>query len=107
MGAIQCHPQNPGFTAGVFNCSAPIYKAAVRSKTLPDNPFADQVAAVKANTKRFHFISGEQAEAILDTCPDTERRLLFALARYGGLRVPSEALGLKWTDIDWPMGNLS
>ena len=80
------------------------FKAAVRSKTLPDNPFADQVAAVKANTKRFHFISGEQAEAILDACPDTEWRLLFALARHGGLRVPSEALGLKWTDIDWANG---
>ena len=62
------------------------------------------MAAVKANTKRFHFISGEQAEAILDACPDTEWRLLFALVRFGGLRVPSGALGLKWTDIDWANG---
>ena len=47
----------------------------------------------------------EQAEAILDACPDTEWRLLFALARYGGgLRVPSETLGLKWSDIDWANG---
>ena len=81
------------------------FTSAVRSKIFPDNPFADQVAAVKDNTKRFHFISGEQAEAILDACPDTEWRLLFALARYGGgLRVPSETLGLKWSDIDWANG---
>ena len=30
-----------------------------------------------------------------------EWKLLFALARYGGLRIPSEALLLRWADIDW------
>ena len=29
---------------------------------------------------------------------------MFALARHGVTRVPSEALGLKWTDIDWANG---
>ncbi len=27
--------------------------------------------------------------------------LLFALSRYGGLRCPSEHLGLHWCDVDW------
>ena len=30
--------------------------------------------------------------------------LIFALARYGGLRIPSELFGLKWDDILWDSG---
>jgi len=47
------------------------------------------------------FVTREQIGAVLEACPDAEWRLLVALARYGGLRVPSEALALKWEDIDW------
>jgi len=35
------------------------------------------------------------------TCPDLQWRTIFALCRYGGLRCPSEVLGLRWSDIDW------
>ena len=28
-------------------------------------------------------------------------RVIFALARYGGLRIPSELYGLTWDDILW------
>lgn len=34
-------------------------------------------------------------------CPDAERRLVFALSRYGGLRCPSEHLILTWNETDW------
>ena len=71
------------------------FKASVRSKTLPDNPFADQVAAVKANTKRFYFISGEQAEAILDACPDTEWRLFVRLGPLRGSEGAFRGLGAE------------
>jgi len=33
--------------------------------------------------------------------------LLFALSRYGGLRCPSEHLGLKWGDINWEQGRMT
>ena len=42
-----------------------------------------------------------------DACPDAEWRLLFALSRYGGLRCPSEHLGLRWEDVDWERGRLT
>ena len=77
------------------------FTSAVRLKLIPDNPFTDLAAVVKANTKRFFYINREQAQAVLNACPDAEWRLLFALARYGGLRVPSEVLQLRWQDIDW------
>jgi len=41
------------------------------------------------------------AALVIGTCPDAQWRLLFALSRYGGLRCPSEHLGLRWADVDW------
>ncbi|QDS94214.1 Phage integrase family protein [Roseimaritima multifibrata] len=37
-------------------------------------------------------------------CPDQEWRAIFSLARYGGLRCPSEVLRLRWSDINWERG---
>ena len=34
-------------------------------------------------------------------CPDAEWRLIVALARFGGIRIPSELVTLKWSDINW------
>ena len=38
---------------------------------------------------------------VLAACPDHEWCLLLALARYGGLRTPSEPLALEWADVNW------
>jgi integrase len=55
---------------------------------------------------RNFFISQSLAEEVLAACPNDEWRLIFALARYGGLRCPSELATLEWTDIDWEKGRL-
>ena len=44
---------------------------------------------------------------MLDACPDAQWRLLFALSRFGGLRCPSEHLGLGLGDIDWERGRIT
>ncbi len=77
------------------------FKAAVRRKLIPENPFGDLVSAVRGNPSRFYFVTQEEATKVLDACPDAEWRLLFALSRYGGLRCPSEHLSLRWGDVDW------
>ncbi len=48
----------------------------------------------------------EVAESIevIDAAPDAEWRLIIALSRYGGLRCPSEHLGLTLDDVDWEHG---
>ena len=48
-----------------------------------------------------YFITREDAEKVLDACPDAQWRLLFALSRYGGLRCPSEHLALKWEHVNF------
>jgi len=49
----------------------------------------------------------ETLNGMLDACPDAEWRLIFALARLGGLRVPLEILGLTWGDIRWAEGRFT
>ncbi|MBE3096962.1 MAG: site-specific integrase [Planctomycetes bacterium] len=77
------------------------FRAGVRKGYLPSNPFTDLKSANLANPAREFFISQAQAQKVLDACPDTEWRLLFALCRYAGLRCPSEVLTLTWGDIHW------
>ena len=83
------------------------FRAAVRRKLIPANPFADLSAAVQGNPKRDYFVSRDEADKVLKACPDAEWRLLFALSRYGGLRCPSEHLRLRWQDVDWEHGRIT
>lgn len=77
------------------------FRAAQRKKLIDENPFADQVAAVKGNAAKFHFVSRSDTEKLLKASPDLQWRMIVSLARYGGLRCPSEILALRWEDIDW------
>ena len=83
------------------------FKAAARRKLIAENPFVDLVAAVRRNDKRYYFITQDEARKVLDACPDAQWRLLFALSRFGGLRCPSEHLGLRWGDVDWERGRIT
>ena len=79
-----------------------LFRAALRKRLIAENPFADMKGcAVQANKTREFFISRDVAEKVLTECPDLEWRLIFALARFGGLRTPSETVLLRWGDIDW------
>jgi integrase len=65
------------------------------------NPFTDVPTAVTGNTARQRFISGEDARKVMEKLPDAQWRLLFALGRWGGLRVISEPIVMTWQDVDW------
>lgn len=76
------------------------FNAAVDAEIITKNPFRGQSVTVRANESRFFYVSKDTAQKVLGACPDAEWRLIFGLARYGGLRCPSEVLGLKWQDVD-------
>jgi integrase len=52
------------------------------------------------NEARERFMTPEQALKVLEACPDTEWRVIFSLARFGGMR-SSEILCLRWEHIVW------
>ena len=74
---------------------------AVEHELIPSNPFKKLKSAVKGNRKRDFFITREMADLVLDACPDAQWRLIFALARFGGLRCTSEFVRLRLDDVDW------
>src|SRR5262249_37390089 len=76
-------------------------KAATRHRLVDVNPFADLKSTDLANRERDYFVSIEETRKVLEVMPNAQWRILFALARFGGLRVPSEVLALRWGDVDW------
>lgn len=84
------------------------FSDAVDRNLIEENPFDSKSipVAVRGNAKRSYFITAADAQKVLDACPDAQTRLVFALARYGGLRTPSETLALSWSDVDWTAGKM-
>lgn len=75
------------------------FKAAIRQGLLKDNPLADIKAPGQVNRSRDHFVSREVIDSVILSAPDYQWRLIISLARYGGLRCPSEVLALTWQDV--------
>ncbi len=77
------------------------FQDAVDREMLNRNPFAKLKGSVGGNRRRDFFVTQEMTQCVLDACLDGQWRLMVALARYGGLRCPTEIVALRWCDIDW------
>ena len=82
------------------------FRVAVKQKMIPANPFQELKSTSVGNDERQYFVSRQEAEKVLDACPDAQWRLIFALCRYGGLRCPSEVLALTWPDVNWEQSRI-
>jgi integrase len=78
-----------------------IMRQAVDDGLVEVNPFLGIKLDLRSDQAKRYFVDATDTVAILDACPDQEWRVIVALGRYGGLRSPSEVLGLKWSDINW------
>jgi integrase len=77
----------------------------VRDRLIPADPFTD--VGVKATmSDRQPFVTPEETAKLIEACPGQDWRRIVALARWGGLRCPSEVLSLAWQDIDWEQGRI-
>ena len=79
---------------------------AVKDRLLPRSPFESLKGGKESNESRQFLVGAEASKSILGACPDADWRVIFSLARWGGLRCPSEVLALKWSDVDWEKGRL-
>jgi len=77
-----------------------IFKIAVQLGWIKENPFKDIKGGLSDNPGRFHFVTIDEVNRILAECTDLETRLIFTLARFGGLRIPSEIEFMEWQDFN-------
>jgi integrase len=75
-------------------------KAARKLGLVTCDPFDDVPKFVGPNRAREVYLSVADAERLLSAC-DPELKVLVALARFAGLRVPSEIANLRWSDVSW------
>jgi integrase len=85
-----------------------MFADAMDRELINRNPFGNmENLTVGASNGRDHFVTHDEATAVLEACPDAQWKLLFALSRYGGLRCPSEHLGLRWGDVNWNLNRIT
>ncbi len=80
---------------------------AVRLGHIPSNPWKYVKQRAGDPSERRAYVPVADVERVIDHCPNVWWKLLVALARFGGLRIPSEAFSLTWSHVDWERGRLN
>lgn len=83
-----------------------MFGMAVKLGWLEVNPFAHLRGSNEPNRTKDYFITEEISSRVLAACPDARWRLIFSFGRWGGLRIPSEIMYMKWADIDRKKGTV-
>ncbi|GIX02441.1 MAG: hypothetical protein KatS3mg112_1378 [Thermogutta sp.] len=79
---------------------------AQRMGLIQGNPFGFVKHRAGDPSGRRVYVSVEDTLRLIENAPNVWWRLLIALARFGGLRIPSEAFSLRWADVDWADGRI-
>jgi hypothetical protein len=79
----------------------PILEDAVRLWHVAANPWKHVRQRGGNPSERRTYVAVADAERVIAHCPSVFWKPLVALARFGGLRVPSGAFSLTWGDVDW------
>ncbi len=89
-------------TAGrLFTWGSQFLGGAVEAEILIRNPFKGIKSPGQTNKGRQHFVDAATARLVIEAGTDASWRLVIALSRFGGLRIPSELVPLTWADILW------
>lgn len=83
-----------------------VFDRAVKARLIPSNPFEGLPTTV-GRTESRSFVSESDVRKVMLELPDVSWRLLFALARWGGLRIPSEVQAMVWADVSWDSKRLT
>ena len=90
--------EQQGLSAATCNRRVVIARSVF--KTINPNPFANIIGGGQRNSERTQYVPGDLIEHIAAHA-DVELAAALMLARFAGLRVPSELVGLRDTDIHW------
>ena len=99
--SAEIKPLAPATIAKHIQHAKQFFADAFERGLIESNPFEGLKVAKGKNRSREFFVTREMTAKIIEACPDSQWRLIVALARFGGLRCPSEVLALTWDHVDW------
>lgn len=77
-------------------------EAAVDHQLIAENPFCDVRFPKRiVNKERQSYVTRETFLQVVEKARHSEAQLLFLMARFGGLRIPSEPIALTWDLVDF------
>jgi integrase len=76
------------------------FNDAVDREIIRKSPFQKVKAGSQVNPLRMEYVPVEKVEAVMSIC-DLTWKLRLALARFAGLRSPSEPRRIEWADVHW------
>src|SRR5262245_5525530 len=79
---------------------------ARKHKLIDENPFSEVKIPTANVSARQRFIDCDAVKKLLNVADPTWRTTI-ALARFGGLRCPSEVLSLEWRHVDWARNRIA
>ncbi len=80
---------------------------AVRLGHITTNPFKHVRSRPGDPSERRAYIPVADTLRVIDHCPNVWWKLMVALARFDGLRTPSETFSLNWGCVDWEQERLT
>ena len=83
-----------------LNDSKQVFRWGIEKGLISKNPIRHLKGGSMANDARMHYVPAATIEEVIEVASD-DWILIFALARYAGLRVPSEFTRLRWEDVNW------
>ncbi len=83
---------------------ASVFAYAVDDELLVRNPFRKLPRGTRRGNNA--MVSLADSLKVMKALRTTEDKLVFGLARWGGLRTISEQRGMVWSDVDWERGRL-
>jgi len=83
------------------------FAKAVQWGWIDRNPMEGLKAGSMTNPDRLVYVPVDVVQRVLAATTDPQWRVLIALSRFGALRIPSEAIRLRWDHVDWEGGRLT
>ncbi len=84
-----------------INTAKSLFARAIKWGALEKCPLRHVKRGSQVNSQRLVYVEREKIQLVLKACPDDQCRAVVVLARFAGLRCPSEMCDLRWGDVDF------
>ena len=80
------------------------FNMAKKQRLIVDNPFDNIEKTNLTNKDRVYHVSVDEFDKLIENVGRWQIRVCLGLARWAGIRLPTEAVRLRWSDVHWGNG---